>query len=213
MPVVTASSLTLPVTASPDARAGRIVFVGEAERRVREDYLRILRFFRFFAWYGSGLPPDAAAAGGLPRPCAASLSDVVGGTCLQGDPEAAGLRPIARAAVALMARTGVLGEVHAGTPIDLDRFKGVVAIEEDQLFEVDPDAAPWRPCCPTTRWARLQFAERLRLPNAERDRIAAALAPTPAFKSWMSPREIRRALYRLGAQAFRDRAKLAWAPR
>src|SRR5438270_4782423 len=40
-----------------DARAGRIVFVGEAEERVREDYLRILRFFRFFAWYGTA-PAD-----------------------------------------------------------------------------------------------------------------------------------------------------------
>ena len=43
-----------------DALAGRIVFVGDAETRIREDYLRILRFFRFFAWYGQG-EPDAAA--------------------------------------------------------------------------------------------------------------------------------------------------------
>jgi hypothetical protein len=40
---------------------------------------------------------------------------------------------------------------------------------------------------------------------------AAALAPTPELKSWMSPREIRRTLYQVGAKAFRDRAKLAWA--
>ncbi|MFV4649238.1 hypothetical protein ACNJUT_21840, partial [Mycobacterium tuberculosis] len=37
-----------------DAKAGRIVFVGEPETRIREDYLRILRFFRFNAWYGRG---------------------------------------------------------------------------------------------------------------------------------------------------------------
>ena len=49
-----------------DAEAGRIVFVGDPETRIREDYLRILRFFRFFAWYGRG-EPDAA---GL-RACAA----------------------------------------------------------------------------------------------------------------------------------------------
>jgi poly(A) polymerase len=41
-----------------DARAGRIIFVGDAETRIREDGLRILRFFRFFAWYGRG-EPDA----------------------------------------------------------------------------------------------------------------------------------------------------------
>jgi poly(A) polymerase len=56
-----------------------------------------------------------------------------------------------------------------------------------------------------------QFAERLRLSNAERDRITAALAPTPVLKSWMSPREIRRLVYRAGLPVFRDRAKLAWA--
>lgn len=45
-----------------DAAQGRIIFVGDPEARIREDYLRILRFFRFFAWYGTGAP-DAA---GLP---------------------------------------------------------------------------------------------------------------------------------------------------
>ena len=46
-----------------DARAGRIVFVGDPETRIREDGLRILRFFRFLAWYGQGEPDaDALAA-------------------------------------------------------------------------------------------------------------------------------------------------------
>ena len=37
-----------------DALAGRVVFVGDPQTRIREDYLRILRFFRFTAWYGRG---------------------------------------------------------------------------------------------------------------------------------------------------------------
>ena len=37
-----------------DLQKGRIVFVGEAAERIREDYLRILRFFRFQAWFGKG---------------------------------------------------------------------------------------------------------------------------------------------------------------
>ena len=46
-----------------DARAGRIVFVGDPETRIREDALRILRFFRFQAWYGKGEPdPEGLAA-------------------------------------------------------------------------------------------------------------------------------------------------------
>jgi len=48
---------------APDLAAGRVRFVGDAHRRVAEDYLRILRFFRFQARYGQGAPdPDAIAA-------------------------------------------------------------------------------------------------------------------------------------------------------
>ncbi len=189
-----------------DARAGRIVFVGEPEQRVREDYLRILRFFRFFAWYGTP-PPDAAALeacealrGELKTLSAERVSRELLKLLAADDP---------RPAVALMARTGVLGEVLPA-PIDLARFEGLVAIEDDQLFENDP-LLRLAALLPDDQLGAVKFAEALRLSNAERDRLAAALAPAPALKSWMSPREIRRALYRLGAQPFRDRAKLAWA--
>src|SRR6202041_1062357 len=49
-----------------DLVAGRLRFVGDAAARIREDYLRILRLFRFHAWYGKGdMDADAlhAAAG------------------------------------------------------------------------------------------------------------------------------------------------------
>ena len=44
-----------------DLKAMKFRFVGDAEARVQEDYLRILRFFRFLAWYGGGGKVDAAA--------------------------------------------------------------------------------------------------------------------------------------------------------
>lgn len=189
-----------------DCRAGRIVFVGEAEARVAEDFLRILRFFRFFAWYGAG-PPDAAALaaceslkGQLKTLSAERVSKELLKLLAADDP---------REAVGLMARTGVLGEVLPA-PIDLARFAGLVVIEDETLFETDA-VLRLAALLPDDEVGAVQFAERLRLSNAERDRIAAALAPTPEMKSWMSPREIRRMLYRLGPQVFRDRAKLAWA--
>ncbi len=43
-----------------DLRAGRVVFVGDPAARIAEDYLRILRFFRFHAFYGRGAPDPAA---------------------------------------------------------------------------------------------------------------------------------------------------------
>lgn len=39
-----------------DLKQGIIRFIGDAERRISEDYLRILRFFRFYAWYGQTSP-------------------------------------------------------------------------------------------------------------------------------------------------------------
>ncbi|HRX75594.1 MAG TPA: CCA tRNA nucleotidyltransferase, partial [Hyphomonas sp.] len=45
-----------------DALAGRVIFIGDADQRLREDYLRILRFFRFNAWYGAGVDADGLAA-------------------------------------------------------------------------------------------------------------------------------------------------------
>ncbi|MDB5422903.1 MAG: tRNA nucleotidyltransferase/poly(A) polymerase, partial [Phenylobacterium sp.] len=189
-----------------DARAGRIVFVGEATQRIREDYLRILRFFRFLAWYGKG-PPDAeavAACEALKDQIATLSAERISKELLKllaaEDP---------REAVALMARTGVLATILPA-PVDLARFEGLVGIEADQLFETDA-VLRLAALLPDDQVGAAQLAGRLRLSNADRDRIAAALAPTPELKSWMSPREIRRAVYRLGPATFRDRAKLAWA--
>ena len=97
-----------------DALSGRIVFVGDPEIRIREDYLRILRFFRFHAWYGRG-PADAQ---GL-KACA-ELKD--GMTRLSAERVSKELLKLLAApdpapAVRLMAETGVLDRVlpdHAG---------------------------------------------------------------------------------------------------
>lgn len=189
-----------------DAKAGRIVFVGDAETRLREDHLRSLRFFRFLAWYGRGEPDPVAVAAvtALKDQVASLAAERISAELLKllaaDDP---------RAAVALMAQTGVL-DVVLGGPADLARLDGLVAIESEQLFETDA-VLRLAALLPDDQIAAGRLAEKLRLSNADRDRIVAALAPTPVLKSWMSPREIRRAVYRLGAQAFRDRAKLAWS--
>ena len=52
-----------------DLKAGRVRFVGDPATRIAEDHLRLLRFFRFFAWYGRGEPDAEALAA-----CAAAAS-------------------------------------------------------------------------------------------------------------------------------------------
>jgi poly(A) polymerase len=58
-----------------DARAGRVRFIGDANKRISEDFLRALRFFRFYAHYGIGEPDaDALAACGVQASYIATLS-------------------------------------------------------------------------------------------------------------------------------------------
>jgi poly(A) polymerase len=184
-----------------DAHAGRIVFVGDAQTRIREDYLRVLRFFRFLAWYGQGAPDAAAVAA-----CAA-LKD--GLTSLSGERVSKELlkllgAPDPRPAVRLMADTGVLA-VLLPWPLDLDRFEAMTRIEDEAL----PRLAALMPDDPA---AALALAQRLRLSNPLRDRLVTALGP-PSLSADLSPVQARQALYRLGAQGFRDRLWLAWAAR
>ena len=183
-----------------DARAGRIVFVGDPTERIEEDFLRILRFFRFLAWYGRG-EPDAAAL----RACAASKDQVATLSAERISKELLKLLAAEdpRSAVALMAQTGVLA-VALPAAGDLPRFEALVAIDADAVLRL----AALLPDDPA---AAVGTAGALRLSNAERDRLAAALNPEPPLASAMTPRDVRIHLYRLGAQAFSDRAKLAWA--
>jgi poly(A) polymerase len=195
-----------PVGGIEDARAGRIIFVGEPETRIREDHLRILRFFRFFAWYGKG-EPDAAALEAcrdlreLLRDLAAERVQKELLKLLAADDP--------RPAVRLMAATGVLPVVLPGGE-GLSRFEALVAIETDQLFETDAELR-LAALLPSDPPAVAQAAEALRLSNAQKERLIAAAGDEPKLVSWMSPREARRAVYQLGAETFRDRVKLTWA--
>jgi poly(A) polymerase len=189
-----------------DARAGRIVFVGDAETRIREDALRILRFFRFHAWYGKG---EADAAG---LAACAALRGLIGG--LSAERVSAELLKLLaaedpRPAVRLMAQAGVLAEALPEAD-GLTRFERLVTIETEMLFTEDPllRLAALLPDDPGNAAA---LAERLRLSNVQRDRLVAALDPDPPLKSWMSPKETRQLVYRLGAEVFCDRVTLAWA--
>lgn len=195
-----------PVGGIEDARTGRIVFVGDPETRIREDHLRILRFFRFLAWYGKG-EPNRAALEACER-----LRDLL--TDLAAERVQKELLKLLaaddpRPAVRLMAATGVLGVVLPGTGA-LTRFEQLVEIESEQLFETDAELR-LAALLPNDPAVVAQTVEALRLSNAQKERLIAAAGDEPKLVSWMSPREARRAVYRLGAQAFRDRSKLAWA--
>jgi len=189
-----------------DLAAGRVVFVGDPAARIAEDALRILRFFRFHAWYGRGEADGAALAA-----CQAGRDLVKGLSAERVAKELLSLLAAEdpRAAMALMAKTGVLSLVLP-TARGLGRFEALVAIETEMLFTEDPllRLASLLPDDPAAAEAT---ARALRLSNAQRERLVAALGTEPSLVSWMSPKRARQIVWRLGAETFCDRATLAWA--
>lgn len=180
-----------------DALAGRIVFVGDARLRLAEDHLRSLRFFRFLAWYGRG-EPDAAAVAAI-----AELKDKVA-TLAAERISSELLKLLAaedpRGAVRLMRATGVLAVVLPASG-ELARFEALAPLSADPLLRL----AALLPDDPAVA---ARTAQMLRLSNAERDRLQAALTPAPELSPGLAPAELRALVYRRGAQAVADRLRL-----
>ncbi len=188
------------------AREGRIAFVGEANQRIAEDHLRILRYFRFLARYGRGEPDPAATAA-----CAAQAGSLVTLPAERVLKELLSLLGAIdpRPSVRLMAATGVLPRLlpHAG---DLSRFEGLCEVETLEGSGPDP-LLRLGALFPETPAEVAREAERLRLSGAQRDRLIAAAGREPRLIPWMSPSALRRALHLLGAGATQDRLRQAWA--
>ena len=102
-----------PLGGLPDLTARRLRFVGEAKARIREDYLRILRFFRFHAWYGDadggldaeGLAASAALSAGLETLSAERIGAEMRKLLAAPDPAPS---------MAAMAQAGILARVLPG---------------------------------------------------------------------------------------------------
>ena len=190
----------------PDLIAGKVRFVGDAKARIAEDYLRILRLFRFHAWYGKGEMDDEALR--------AAASGKAGLKQLSGERIAKEILrllecPNPAPVLRVMAASGILSEI-VPLPLQWPRLEQMIHCDADNFFP--PDAIlRLAALLPDDSAAALSVAERLRLSNADRDRLAdladgsaKALAHPPA-------RDIKRLLYEMGAPAFKDRVRMGWA--
>lgn len=191
-----------------DLAARRVRFIGDAAARIREDYLRILRFFRFHAHYGED-EPDAA---GL-RACAEAREGLrqLSGERVRGELLRIVTADNAPAAFRQMAAAGILGVILPEAS-RLDRFEKLVDIEANQLFATEADGIlRLASMLDLDRAGADILAERLKLSNRERERIARMLTDTTRIASYLSMREVRRALYLMGRELFKDRVMLCWA--
>ena len=188
-----------------DLAARRVRFIGDPAKRIAEDYLRILRFFRFHAAYGEG-EPDAS---GLTA-CVAGRGGLAQLSRERVRMELLKLLVAARAGAALTAMFdyGLLVEVIDRVP-NVAHFTAMA--EREAALSLAPDAI--------RRLGALavlvpEDAERLwqglRLANAEHERLAAMAEGWWRVSAHLSENAARALLYRLGPDMFTDHVLLGW---
>lgn len=170
----------------------RIMFVGAAEQRIKEDYLRILRFFRFHARFGTGAPD----ADGL-KACSALASgmDQLSAERIRQEMLKLLEAPGAVETLKIMAAQGVLGHCLPYT----EEWGVIDRLPPDGILRLGVLARE-----------PLAMKERWKLSNDEAERLEALMGftpPTPALRE----REQRIVLYQTGAETWRDLVRLAWA--
>ena len=195
-----------------DLAAGRVRFVGEARRRIEEDVLRLLRFFRFHAHYGRG-EPDAEAMAAC-RELAPRLP-TLSGERVRGELFRLLTAPCAASVWRLMMGQGIM--VHLlPEAMDTDRLERLITVERDLGVTPDPTRR-LAAVLDSDRPGALRAAEALRLSNHERDRLLAMVEPPVALApAALTPagdrKALRQALYRLGdAELFGDLLLIAAA--
>ena len=188
-----------------DLAAGRVRFVGDPRQRIHEDYLRLLRFFRFHADYASGaLDATAVAAAKELAPNLKSLS----GERLRQET----LRLLtARRGPDVWGEMLGLGIVQHYLPwaTSLDRLRWVAELEQRHGLASDSIR---RLAALTMTGCGPEVAETLKLSRAEGDRIIALDATRDPFDA-SSPQAVRRQIYAWGNDGARDRLLLDWLDR
>jgi poly(A) polymerase len=189
-----------------DLNARRVRFIGDASMRIREDYLRILRFFRFTAAYAEGAPDAAglSACIALKDGIAKLAGERVGAEMLK-----LLAAPRAGDVVKVMQAVSILSAV-LGNRCDAENLERLQAIEA--ALELTPDAL--------TRLAALAIdrpedvapiADRLRLSKAETDALNHAASVNVARDSEPFDNASRSVIYRVGSEAYKRAYLIAWA--
>ncbi len=186
-----------------DAASGRVIFIGDADERLREDYLRILRFFRFNAWYGAEMDAGGLAACALQKH---GLEQIAAERKWKELKKLLGA-PDPVSAVEAMATSGVLDQI-------LELANDEAGLHDLRVSEILLKSVP----DPMQRLMALlpcdvrtveQVAAGLKLSNVEKERLLGWAAPALGSPFGLNGRALRRLLYEFGEQAVTDRAMLS----
>lgn len=191
-----------PLGGLADVEARRIRFIGDSHDRIREDYLRILRFFRFFAQYGGGAPDEAAM-----RAC---IQERAGLVRLSGE-------RVHQELVKLLLAPGAVDAVTA--MFDHGLLTGLLGIAPNieqyvRISERDARAEPALRLAALTVHVREdagRLASALRLSNAERAVLNAFADVCETRPTLPAAAGLRSLLYRLGEARYHHRILSMWA--
>lgn len=183
-------------TGLDDLSEGKVRFIGNADDRLREDYLRILRFFRFSARFSKGefepqgLEACARLKGGVAILSAERIGQEMVAICRL---------PNAMQAIRAMHGAAILAEIWSAEP-DIERGERVKRLKPD---------APAPVLLAALYWDRGDgLGNRLRLSGKDEARRSGAINAATDLERVTDPAAARRLLYAYGNQAFRDGALL-----
>ncbi len=184
-----------------DLQDGEVRFVGDPDARITEDVLRLLRFYRIYAWYGRGAPNPAARAA-----CRDQAAKLPGLSAERVREELLKIlrAPDPAAVFQMMADDGVLAQSlpDAG---QIGRLAALVPLEDA------PDATRRLSALLNDDVDLTALAAALRLSNKDARRLVDMAAARGTVVLDADAHEWRRHLYRLGADLVRDGAFLAAA--
>jgi len=185
-----------------DLEAGRVRFIGAAGDRIREDYLRILRFFRFSARFARGpLDPEGLAASIAERDGLEGLSR----ERVRAEMLKLVVAPRAGETIVAMADSGLASALLAGVCVPARLGRAIVA---EAAFGEPPDALVRLAALDVfTREDADRLRERLRLSNAEHDRLASFARAFETQHGATAPPslgDLRVLLFERGRQGARD---------
>ena len=195
-----------PLGGLEDIHRRKVRFIGSARERIREDYLRILRFFRFTADYSADLPDrDGLTA------CIEERAGLAGLSAERIRAELLRILVTRKPMLALepMAESGLLISIVAGV-VRLSHFLRMAGIEA----ELGLTASPIRRLAALAVMVKEdaeRLSKRLRLSNAETAQLTAMAALEPEIDREIEARPARRVLYQLGERNYRERILTAWS--
>ena len=193
-----------------DLAHGRVRFVGNALERIDEDYLRILRYFRMFAYYGIPAPnKEAMVACRLRAPKLVELSgermrEELVKTLLCRDP----------ASICLMMAGEHIFKYILPEYGDVGRLRTLQWLEQDAIRydSVRPDALRrLAALVRTDARGGAAIADRFRFSNVERARFIGVVAPEWQARAGMSEYDLARVLRNSTPDIVRDVVLVEWA--